>query len=186
MLLATDNKKRLLKRFNKSKKGFTLVEVLASAFVLVIVFTGVLSAVAFSRQMVFTDNEREKASDEAQLIADEIISVAKGSADISDASTKIADYYTALSTPKNVADMTAFGFSYSGGTTESKYQYTLAESSDNCTDTDTSGLSGTLQGKVTTQQGFDLTVRVYYQRINGGGGYDCVEVTAFVPSACIS
>lgn len=184
-MLATNNK-RFLKRLNKSKKGFTLIEVLASAFVLVIVFTGVLSAVAFSRQMVFTDNEREKASDEAQLIADEIISIAKGSTDEFDANTKIADYYRAFSPPKDVADMTAFGFSYSGGTTESKYQYTLTESSDDCTDTDTSGHSGAaLQGKVTTQKGFDVTVRVYYQRINGGGGYDCVEVTAFVPSSYI-
>ena len=62
----------------KSKKGFTLVEAVCSVMILAIVFAGVLNSIAFARQMVFTDNVRDKASDRAQIVADELINVCTG------------------------------------------------------------------------------------------------------------
>lgn len=183
---------KLKERYCKSKKGFTLVEVLASLFVLVIVFTGVLSAVAFSRQMVFTNNNKEKASDEAQLIADEIISVTSGCVDITAACTDVADYFAPdPSDPTAVAraeDKTGASFGYSGAATESYCQYMIEEVGFSDTDTEASTtVSGsTVSAIETKQQGFKITVRVYYSRINGGGGYECVEITAFSPAVNIS
>ena len=64
---------KLFRKKTRSKKGFTLVEAMCSVIILAIVCVGVLNAVAFSREMVFSNNNREKASEKAQLVADEII-----------------------------------------------------------------------------------------------------------------
>ena len=184
---------KLKERYCKSKKGFTLVEVLASLFVLVIVFTGVLSAVAFSRQMVFTNNNKEKASDEAQLIADEIVSVTKGCVDLTAALTDVADYFapdpsdpTATARAEEKAKVEDFGYTGTGN----HCQYVIEGVGFSSTDTDidvTTTVSGsTVSAVETKQQGFKITVRVYYSRINGDGGYECVEITAFSPTVSIS
>lgn len=171
---------KLKKRFIKSKKGFTLVEVLASIFVLVIIFTGVLSAVAFSRQMVFTDNSKEKASDEGQLIADEMLTLVSGECvDVTDVQTQISSYYSSAS--KNPVDVTSTGGFHNPTSldpaTGDYIQYTVEEVGGGAsTDVD---VPGGISHVETVQHGFKITVRVYYSRINGNGGYNCEEIIAF-------
>ena len=46
--------------------------------ILAFVCAGVLSSVAYSREMIYSNNSREKASDKAQFISDEIIVAATG------------------------------------------------------------------------------------------------------------
>ena len=53
---------KYFKKLKKSKKGFTLVEAMCAIMIMAIVFVGILNAVSFSRQMVYTNNSREKAS----------------------------------------------------------------------------------------------------------------------------
>lgn len=184
MFQVTPKKKHFLKRFNKSKKGFTLVEVLASIFVLTIVFMGVLCAVAFSRQMVFTNNNKEKASDQAQLVADEIITVVTGEDDFAVAQTKITDYYTSgAGAGTDIRQVTAFAEPTASN--PQRIQYTITEAAAaTSTDADSTDAEGNAYVE-TKQQGYNITVRVYYDRINGNGGYECVEINGFAASVFI-
>ena len=98
----------------KSKKGLTLVEVLCAIFVLAIVFVGVLNAVAFSRQMVFSNNSREKASFRGQLVADEVLSICTGLNptnvdDLTTVATKVDGVLNDMSDPQNNDSETAVG-----------------------------------------------------------------------------
>lgn len=187
MFQVTTKKKHFLKRFNKSKKGFTLVEVLASIFVLTIVFMGVLCAVAFSRQMVFTNNNKEKASDQAQLVADEIITLVTGVADIDAARHNVEEYYdTGAGARTDIADVTTSAFAEPTSSTSPKIQYTITPAAPaTATDTDTDDAAGNDYVE-TQQQGYNITVRVYYDKINGNGGYECVEINGFAASVYIN
>ncbi len=191
MFQVTTKKNHFLKRFNKSKKGFTLVEVLASIFVLTIVFMGVLCAVAFSRQMVFTNNNKEKASDQAQLVADEIITLVTGVENYGDATTKVDNYYrtgagaaAGTKMDRDIDEVTTFAEPTSS--TSPKIQYTITPAAPaTATDTDTDDAAGNDYVE-TQQQGYNITVRVYYDKINGNGGYECVEINGFAASVYIN
>lgn len=185
MFQTTDTIKRICRRFNKNKKGMTLIEVLCSIFVLAIVFAGVVSAVVFSQSMVYTDNARDKASDQAQLVADELLTVAKG-CDGTIASTRSAIEAYLLSSGEDIeykVDSSAFGYS---GAADEEIQYTLVECKDTDTDDTTTVSGNTVPAVTATEQGVTIIVRVYYQKVNGGGAYDCVEVSAFAPTAYVN
>ena len=189
--------------FKKSKKGFTLVETLCAIFVLAIVFVGILNAVAFSRQMVFTNNAREKASYEGQLIADEILSAATGfnpeTDDPTDAiegvinnvendpqnvkegktiapGTKIVNKVTTLTDPKNFKP-----------TGDCHMEYTISKVTESYSDgmedvpKDPAGGADTVSMQEAHETGWDIVVRVFYQEIGNQGDYLCVDITAFAP-----
>lgn len=170
----------------KSKKGFTLVEAICAVMVLAIVFVGVLNAVAFSRQMLFTNNAKEKASDNAQLIADQIFTLASDydPDDSSALSNLTSELSSTLSTSDNdgigaITYVTAFsddrstlpaGYSYS-------IQYMIAPVS--AATTNITDGAGAVIGQETTQKGWNITVRCYYLRLGTDDNWNCVEVSAF-------
>lgn len=192
----TLNKNGFFKKKVHSRRGFTLVEAVASVMILAIVCVGVLNAVAFSREMVFSNNEREKASDKAQLVADEIISAAMGqnpgdSDALNDIKAKVnAIANDSTSSAANI-QTDAIGkvkyvntFSTPTGT-DDIIQYTIVpvpEGTDIETDTDVK-VSGIHQ-KATVHQctvpGWDIQVRVYY-KMSGSGSYRVVDVSAYAP-----
>lgn len=183
----------------KSKHGFTLVEALAAVFVIVIVFTGVLSAVTVSRQMIFTDNAREKASDTAQIISDQIMAAASGQTTLADVQAAIEQV---LNNDPNDTSHELIGGTVSWVGTESgclatdfgypaagltPYQYMITATTDD-TDTDTEATAGgtTLSGKQISEEGFAVTVRVYYQKVNANNDYSYIEMVVFLPINSVS
>lgn len=63
---------------SKSKKGFTLLEVLLSLVIFVIVIVGVVSGVVLSQNIIIDNNFQNKASSQAQELADELMEMVKG------------------------------------------------------------------------------------------------------------
>lgn len=177
----------------KSKKGLTLVEVLCAIFVLAIVFVGVLNAVAFSRQMVFTNNSREKASFKGQLVADEVLSIATGfnpNEDPTDMLAQIDNVLNDMSDPQNndsetavgkvervntLSDPASFNPGDSGALIQCKITGVTSETSNEVSDG-----SGTYTEAV--EIGWDITVRVFYREISGDSDFRCIDITAFAPS----
>lgn len=187
---------RWFSRKAHSKKGFTLVEAVASVMILAIVCVGVLNAVAFSREMVFSNNAREKASDKAQLVADEIISAAMG--ENPEDSTAPASIQAAVNAIANdsasgtsniqtasigkVNCVTAFT---TPATEDDLIQYILTPVTDGTdverdTDVKVSGINQKATVHDTKVVGWDIKVRVYYKMV-GSGDYRVVDVSAFAP-----
>ncbi len=179
----------------KSKKGLTLVEVLCAIFVLAIVFVGVLNAVAFSRQMVFSNNSREKASFRGQLVADEVLSICTGLNptnvdDLTTVATKVDGVLNDMSDPQNndsetavgkvervntLSDPASFNPGDSGALIQCKITGVTSETSNEVSDG-----SGTYTEAV--EIGWDITVRVFYREISGDSDFRCIDITAFAPS----
>lgn len=189
-----------IKRKSRSKKGMTLVETVCAIMVLAIVVVGVLNSVSFSREMVYTNNAREKASDKAQLVADEIQSAATGvDPGASGGDTIIEDKVNAIAnegvsgavndqneeigTVTRVSELNAFHDPVSpSGDDYIQYLITAITDEDETT-TDTESIVGgyTRTSTVTTvmQPGWDITVRVYYKTVANDNNYKYVEVKAF-------
>jgi len=189
--------KRYFSKKAQSKKGFTLVEAAASVMILAIVCAGVLNAVAFSREMVYSNNAREKASDKAQLVADEIVSAAMGedpaNPDTLDAIKARVNEITNAdngTTPNvqaeaigKVACVTAFSEPTSD---DELIQYTITPITAAVNeDTDIEVVVDKVKQKVTVHEavveGWDIHVRVYYKQIGAGGAYRVVDMDAFAP-----
>ena len=182
----------------KGKKGFTLVEAVASVIILAIVCVGVLNAVAFSREMVFSNNSREKASDKAQLVADEIVAAATG-----------VDPSDPAGNPEGIiqSNVDAIANNAAAGTTNIQtdaigkvnrvaafstptndnelVQYILTKVVDSTdvehdTDVRVSGINQKATVHDATLVGWDIKVRVYYKMV-GSGDYRVVDVSAFAP-----
>ncbi len=177
----------------KSKKGFTLVEALCACFVLAIVFVGVLNAVAFSKQMVLTDTARERASDKAQLIADEVFSAATGypvTDPVSDLVTKLVNIVNNNSDPQTDPIGKVAFKSKSEGFTALDHM-TAAQPQIECiidpitTAADEAKADGTVSRQEVVELGWDIKVRVYYKEIQDSDKYLCVDVSAFAPSTYI-
>lgn len=189
---------KYLKRITKSKKGFTLVEAICSILIMAIVFVGILNAVSFSRQMVFTNNAREKASDRGQLVADEIFSIATGydpgdpidlnvvdnlhnaiDAVINNGGTGTANddpQYDLIGKVQYVygfEDVTNFN-----PETDCEIQYTLTPVGEVFVDTENDGLTA----KWLKQRGWEIKVRVYYQTVGQGNRYNAAELSVFAPA----
>lgn len=169
---------------------------MASVIILAIVCVGVLNAVAFSREMVYSNNSREKASDKAQLVADEIISAATGqNPEESTAADTIENLVNAIAndSTSSVANIQADSIGKVNRVTafaepnneDELIQYILTPVTD---DTDTEYetdvvVSGVKQGAKyhsTKVAGWDIQVRVYYKMV-GSAGYRVVDVSAFAP-----
>lgn len=169
---------------SKSKKGYTLVEALGACFVLMIVFTGVLNSVAFAQRLVYSNNSKEKASDTAQLVADELIVVARGSDDVTAAQTKIAaSKVFDTSDPQyaiigDVQEVVAFS---EPDAAHGVIQYTLAYQNNSTTNVDITVGGANVQGSSVKQDGILINVRVYYKRFTNSSKYDCVDLVAFAP-----
>lgn len=177
---------KLFKAKTKSKKGFTLVEAISAVFVLAIVFVGVLNAVAFSRQMVFTNNARDKASDKAQLVADEIFSTAvgydpaTGTVALMDALDSVLNYD---SDPQNAGiGKVNFVSSFTDPSAmdESMVQIECIISATTADYTD--DVDGTVSKQNVVELGWSIKVRAYYREIGNSGDYRCVDVSAFAPT----
>lgn len=177
----------------KSKKGFTLVEALASVMILALIFVGILNAVAFARQMIFTDNARDKASEKAQLISDEIIATAVGhDPAVTGEDLNIVNEINQIANNTSDTQMTVIGevtYMDLGFTDPAHFvkgadpeiQYTITPVSSSESD----GADGTITYKDVRQAGWNVTVRVYYQRVNKNDAFDCIEVSAFAPHSYI-
>lgn len=172
-----------------SKKGFTLVEAMCSVVILAIVFVGVLNAVAFARQMVYADNVRDKASDKGQIIADEMISICTGY-DPEDPNAKtsivaeLTDILNNSSDPQfasiGEAEHAATGFkdlSSFNPATDKLIQYTITPVLES-TSTNTIGGHTAVS---TTEKGWEITVRIYYQAINQNNSWQASQYSAFAP-----
>lgn len=169
---------------SKSKKGYTLVEALGACIVLMIIFTGVLNSVAFAQRLVYSNNSKEKASDTAQLVADELIVIARGSDSVDAAQEKIAEskvfdesdpQFAIIGNVEEVDD-----FSEPDGT-HGIIQYILTEQGDSKEDTELDVGGETVQGNSIKQCGVLINVRVYYKRFTNSTQYDCVDLVAFAP-----
>lgn len=184
----------------KSKKGLTLVEVICAIFVLSIIFVGILNAVAFSRQMVFTNNSREKASFKAQLVADEIFATAAGKDPDSVEASALADTINAVlnneEDPQNIDEenMAAVGtVRYAGEGEES-----LSDPSDFVDDGDcyveysidpvkssevyeNEGDEGLGKYNEVAQRGWNIKVRVFYREIGSNSDFRVVDLSIFAP-----
>ena len=175
----------------KSKKGFTLVEALCSVMILALVFAGVLNSIAFSRQMVFTNNVRDKASDKAQLVADELISICTNKdPDDPDINVnvmpairnEIADTINNANDPQyaSVGDVTLVdGLLDVNDYTEADppIQVTIEPVHENLADVTVAGI----ETKETTQAGWNMTLRIYYRAIGGNDSWQATDVSAFAP-----
>lgn len=181
---------KLLSAKTKSKKGFTLIEAICAVFVLAIVFVGVLNAVAFSRQMVLTNNARDKASDKAQLVADEIFSTAVGFVPGTDDAALMTALDGAVNNltddPQNVDADSAIGkvnfvttFTDPSDMDESKdyIECIISATTEKCDD----AAEGTVSKQDIVELGWSIQVRVFYREI-GRSDYRCVDVTAFAPA----
>ncbi len=171
-----------------SKKGFTLVEALCSVAILAIVFAGVLNSVAFSQQMIYTDNVRDKASDKAQLVADEMISICTGKdPDDANALTQIQNDIDSHINNANDPQFASVGqVTLVTGLTgvdafnpahNPMIQVTVTPVTESFDDEVLSGITT----KSTTQSGWDITLRVYHQAIGGQDSWQATEVSAFAP-----
>lgn len=188
MLLRT----KLISAKAKSKKGFTLVEAICAVFVLAIVFVGVLNAVAFSRQMIFTNNARDKASDKAQLVADEIFSTAMGfdpndAMAESDLRTAITNVVNNPNDPQNMDPDTAIGtvnfvtaFTEPSAMNDSMDQIEciITPVLESCAD----AADGTVSKQEVVESGWNIQVRVFYKEIGNDYNYRCIDVSAFAPT----
>jgi len=191
---------KFLKRKLHSKKGMTLVETLCAVMVLAIVCVGVLNSVAFSREMVYTNNEREKASYKAQFVADEIISAATGMTPPDDAGTivgkveKIANstggddiQNESIGSVENIGNGNDFHEPIGD---DNFIQYKLIPvEEDTVSDTDIAvkvdGIDQVTTIHAVKQTGWDIIVRVYYKRVGGEDGYNFVEVNAFAAQTSV-
>ena len=166
---------KYFKKLKKSKKGFTLVEAMCAIMIMAIVFVGILNAVAFSRQMVYTNNSREKASDRAQLVADEMISIATGFDPGETLDPTVTENLKVA-----IEDVLNYSSEFDPET-HSDIQYKL-EPVGTTTDDVTEGTPH----KAVTQRGWQITVRVYYQSIGGNNRYTAEELVAFAPTNYIN
>lgn len=178
-----------------SKKGITLVETVCAIMILAIVCVGVLNAVAFSREMVYTNNSREKASDKAQLIADEIVTAAAGvDPSASDGVTIIQSKVNSIANNAAATDVqnSEIGnvknvLNFADPTSDDEMiQYILTPVTDSTVvDTEMKVIVGGIERRTTThdvkQPGWDIQVRVYFKRIGGQDEYRSVDVSAFSP-----
>ena len=194
---------KYFKKLKKSKKGFTLVEAMCAIMIMAIVFVGILNAVSFSRQMVYTNNSREKASDKAQLVADEMISIATGfdPGETLDP-TVTENLKVAIETVLNNAGAEGVEadpqYALIGGVeycsedfvdasefnpdTNSYIQYKLEPVGTSLEEKDNAGIAY----KEASQRGWKITIRVYYQSIGGNNRYTAEELVAFAPTNYIN
>lgn len=194
-----------MKRKARSKKGFTLVEVITAIMVFAIVTVGILNAVAFSREMIYSNNSRDKASEKAQLVADEIVSIATG---VEPTGSTKADIVAAVKKVTNAPDSStannvqaeAIGeasmvseFTTPGpeGVTMIQYKIEPLEVEDAFETTrvvrkDDSGRDVEAQKIETQSKGWKIQVRAYYKNIGGSDEYRCVDINAFAPYNIIS
>ena len=180
-----------------SKKGFTLVETVCAILIFAIVTVGVLNAVAFSREMIYSNNEREKASDKAQLLADEIISTATGknpeNADDLTSIVTLVDAYAkqAADPADNDVQIDAIGSAkYVSDFTEPTDEADVVQYKIRAVTSDTDKevkQTFTVEGRTqevtlheTLRPGWEIEVRVYYKMI-GGTEWRSVDITAFAP-----
>lgn len=190
----------LFRKKAHSKKGFTLVEAMCSVMILAIVTVGVLNAVAFSREMIYSNNARDKAADKAQLVADEIVSAVTGIAPTAgdEAYRAIDSKVNAIANDSTGADVQArsignvirVGDDFSPPTNDSDpmIQYKLtARDIDSDEEVTQIMPSGDTDSNVevtvveSLQTGWDIQVRVYYKQIGGRGDYKVVDFSAFAP-----
>jgi len=189
-------------RTKKSKKGLTLVEVICAMFVLMIIFVGVLNAIAFSRQMVFSNNSRENASYKGQLVADEIFSLATGydpdSMTEDELSEKLKPILENIDDPQNVGDdeskivgVVTYANplpdpdTFVPNTTSTYIQYNIkAIKTENVKDEDVT--VGTEVHKSVVEKGWNITVRVFYREISENSPFRCVDYSIYAPFNAIS
>lgn len=198
---------KFFKRKMHSKKGYTLVELVCAIAVFAIVCAGILNAVAFSREMVYTNNSRDKASDKAQFVADELVAAATGvDPSAADGAALIQGKMDSIAADNDA--MVQNGLANEADKigavtliTEEDFieptpennapliQYILkAIPADEDADIleDVGGITQAVDGRDIKQAGWDIRIRVYYKQVGGGGSYRSVDVSAFAPQSYVS
>lgn len=148
--------------------------------------------------MVYTNNSREKASDYAQLVADEIVSAATGvdPTDVAgnpegiiqsnvDAIANSAGPTTSNIQTDSIGRVNKVDSFYTPTNEDEMIQYTLTKVTDSTdieydTDVIVSGINQKSSVHEVKMIGWDIQVRVYY-RESGSSDYRVVDVYAFAP-----
>lgn len=78
-------------KYWRSKKGTTMVEVLAAVLILAVVVTAVLTSIGFSQRTILSESSQSDAAAQAQNLADTLIDKLHGASDTDAASVKIPD-----------------------------------------------------------------------------------------------
>lgn len=193
---------KLLKRKMRSKKGYTLVELVCAIAIFAIVCAGILNSVAFSREMVYTNNSRDKASDKAQFVADELVSAATGvDPTAADGPALIqAKMESILADNETIANnagaerighatLMADGIFKDPTNDNELIQYVLTAipgDEDNDILEEVDGITQAIDGRDVRQAGWDITIRVYYKQVGESGNYRSVDVSAFAPQSYVS
>ncbi len=171
-----------LKHRARSRKGETLVEILASAVIIAIFFAGVLNSVVFTQQSNYTNNNKEKASQSAQEVEQEKLTLKSGPEPplFGSAEAILDSYYGSGGLGEadsgSPEDTVNYVSSFSDPTSnDDLIQYTLALTSTQDSDLDN-----------VTQAGYNITVRVYYTRVSNGSSYTYSEVNAFAAATVAS
>lgn len=201
---------KFFKKKVKSKKGFSLVESICGVMILAVVCVGVLNSVAFSREMIYTNNAREKASDKAQLVADEIVASATGvdpsGGDaavtfIVNKMNEIANTETPTGTPAKDIQTDDIGKVYymkDGFVTPAVddpdpklIQYTLEPiTSGTLEETKqkftVDGVDLNVDVRKAVQAGWKIKIRVFYGKIGGEATYRTVDFDAFAAKSQVT
>lgn len=193
---------KFFKKKLKSKKGFSLVESICGIMLLAVITVGVLNSVAFSREMIYTNNAREKASDKAQLVADEIVASATGVDPAGDDAAvsyivnkmnEIANTENPIGTVKDIQtdDIGKVYYMKDGFETPALndpdpklIQYTLEPVKTGSLEETkekfkVDGVDLNVDVRKAVQVGWKIKVRVYYGKIGGEATYRTVDFDAF-------
>ena len=137
----------------RSRKGMTLVEVIAAVAILAVVVTSVVAGISFSQRAVLSQGSQSAAAAEAQNLADELISKLHGLDESKLDTVSIS----------GAAEIT--GAAFPDVSSAQDLQYTVSTVHDNT-------LSGTGGGI----DGYRIKVAAAYR---DGGGRKFVQLTAF-------
>ncbi len=138
----------------RSRKGMTLVEVIAAVAILAVVVTSVVAGISFSQRAVLSQGSQSGAAAQAQNLADQLISKLHG-LDESKLDT------VSISGAAKIAS----GSTFPDASSTQDLQYTVSTVHDN-----------TLSGTGTDVSGYRIKVAAAYR---DGGGRKFVQLTAF-------
>lgn len=137
----------------RSRKGMTLVEVIAAVAILAVVVTSVVAGISFSQRAVLSQGSQSAAAAEAQNLADQLISKLHGLDE------------SKLDTVSISGAAKITGATFPDASSAQDLQYTVSTVHDN-----------TLSGTGTDVSGYRIKVAAAYR---DGGGRKFVQLTAF-------
>jgi prepilin-type N-terminal cleavage/methylation domain-containing protein len=146
-------RREILKKL-KSKKGVTLVEVIAAVAILAVVVTAVVAGISFAQRTVLSQGSQSSAAAQAQNLADQLIAKLHGLDESKLGTVSISG-----------AAKIASGSTFPNVSSSQDLQYTVSTVHDNA-----------LSGSGSSVSGYRIKVAVAYR---DSGGRKFVQMTAF-------